>query len=200
MRITAREGSSEEVTGEENILKGKAGAELDMECVSEGGNPAPALSWFVGNKLIATKMSQENFKTSSGSWKAVSRLSLPISRADNKAEVRCEVTHAALETEMVATKTLDILYPPRVAASSTAEGRALAEGETVEFTCSADSNPPAKLSWRRSGGNLLTTESSFIIQAVGRSSAGGYECVAVNQLGRSKPAIVDIHVQCKYSL
>ena len=178
-------------------ISGRAGDELNLECVSVGGNPAPTLYWYIGDKIMPSKQTQENLKSDSGSWKSVSRLNLPVSRDDNLAKVRCEASHDALEANLETSRTLDIMYPPRATASTTATG-VLAEGSTVVFSCSAESNPAASISWRRAGGPVLTTESSFTIQSVSRDSAGRYECIAENILGLSKPSSVDIQVQCKY--
>ena len=183
--------------GQDGAITGTAGEELNLECVSEGGNPAPKLFWSINGRELPTLQAQENQRTEAGAWKAVSRLTLPVSRADHRAEVRCRAEHDALDADLTTARSLEIYYPPRVTASSTAGDQVLAEGQQVVFSCSADSNPPASLTWRRVGGSQLTTEASFTIQSVGRETAGRYECVGENFLGLSKPAAVEIQVQCK---
>ena len=191
-----KDGDLDQTESTETI-SGRAGDELNLECLSVGGNPAPTLYWYIGDKIMPSKQTQENLKSDSGSWKSVSRLHLPVSREDNLAKVRCEASHDALDANLETSRTLDIMYPPRVTASTSATG-VLAEGSTVVLSCSAESNPIASISWRRAGGPVLTTESSFTIQSVSRDSAGVYECVAENVLGLSKPSSVNIQVQCKY--
>ena len=195
-------GAQHEYNGAQNSvdtgsISGRAGEDLYLECVSAGGNPAPKLSWIVADKPMRTKQTQENTKTEDGSWRAVSRLILPVSRDDHRAKVMCIAEHDALDQNLVAVQSLDIMFPPRAVASADKTG-VLGEGETIVLSCTAESNPPAAITWRRPGGNVLTTKPSFTIQSVGKESAGRYECVAENVLGLSQPAPVDVEVQCKY--
>ena len=186
--------AADESTG---VLTGRAGEDLHLECVSAGGNPAPKLSWMVGDQPMPSKQAQENSRTADGSWRVVSRLMLPVSRADHRAKVVCVAEHDALDQNLVASRSLDILFPPRAVARVDKTG-VIAEGETVVLSCSAEANPPASIAWRRPGQTVLTTQPSFTIQSVGKEAAGRYECVAENMLGLSQPAPVDVEVECKY--
>ena len=178
-------------------ITGRAGNQLHMECESSGGNPAPTLTWYLAGQPLTAQQAQENIRTGEGTWKAISRVSLPVSRQDHKAELRCEASHEALIENLVTYSQLDILYPPRAEASPSKEG-VLSEGDSVSLSCVTDSNPPATITWRKQGGNMLTSQPSFTIQSVSKDSAGQYECVAENILGLSEPSTVMIKVKCKY--
>ena len=178
-------------------ITGRAGNQLHLECVSTGGNPAPTLTWYLAGKPLTAQQAQENIRSGEGTWKAVSKVSLPVSRDDHKSEIRCEAQHEALIENLVTYSQLDILYPPRAEAKPSKAG-VLSEGDSVSLTCETDSNPPASITWRKSGGSMLTSQPSFTIQAVSKESAGQYECVAENILGLSEPSTVKIRVKCKF--
>ena len=179
-------------------IVGRAGDQLSLECVSTGGNPAPTLTWYLAGNIVTAQQSQQNEKTDEGTWIATSRLNLPVSREDHKEELRCEAAHEALTENLLTFSNLDIMYPPRAEAKPSKTG-VLSEGESVSLSCTTDSNPPASVTWRKSGGSMLTSQASFTISEVSKESAGVYECVAENILGLSEPSTVSIKVKCKYT-
>ena len=160
---------------------------------------------------LTAQQAQENIRTGEGTWRAVSKLTLPVSREDHKAEIRCEASHEALVENLVTISTLDIFYPPRAQAKPSKTG-VLSEGDTVSLSCTTDSNPPASVTWRKISGSsvgvagqppagtMLTSQPSFTIQSVSKESAGRYECVAENALGLSEPSTVNLKVKCKHLL
>jgi hypothetical protein len=183
-------------------LTARAGEEIDLECVSEGGNPAPALSWLVnGNKIQATT-GQDNSKLSGSLWRSVSSLKLPVSRSDNGYKVECVAEHPALFTPSTAAINLEIFYPPRIDVTISKSG-ALVEGSDVTLSCEAEANPPARITWRRleaGDSSIIGTSAQLQIAGIGREDAGTYQCTAENELGLSKPGTIPVQVHCKYSL
>ena len=78
-----------------------AGEDLELECIATGANPPPTLSWFANDQLIASGHIQENKRQGENerTWASFSRLTLPVSKEDNKANVKCVVTHPALSED-----------------------------------------------------------------------------------------------------
>ena len=86
-----------------------AGDDLELECITTGGNPPAKLSWYAGNQEIHTGHTQEDIRPStlpneyissplkSRTWTSISRLLLPVSKSDNGATVRCIAQHPALQ-------------------------------------------------------------------------------------------------------
>ena len=89
-----------------------AGEDLELECIATGANPPPTLSWYTNGQQIASGHIQENKRQGDNerTWTSFSRLTLPVSKDDNKANVKCVVEHPALEEErpMFAEKPLTI--------------------------------------------------------------------------------------------
>ena len=185
-------------------LTARAGEDLNLECVSAGGNPAPLLSWVVGGEQMQASLQQADSRDpTSGLWTSVSRLRLPVSRADNGASVECIAEHPATDEPVIATIRLEIFYPPTVSLSPPVEASALVEGADLSVSCLADSNPPARIAWRRveptTGDTVLVGHSpELVLDPVARADAGTYQCTAENEIGLSKPENVPIVVHCKY--
>ena len=87
-----------------------AGEDLELECIATGANPPPTLAWFANGQAIATGHSQENKRQGENdrTWASFSRLILPVSKEDDGANVKCVVTHPALDETMSAEKPLTI--------------------------------------------------------------------------------------------
>ena len=75
----------------------------------------------------------------------------------------------------------------------------LREGDSVIIRCKPDSNPPASVSWRRTGDiGEWSSEPEVMIQNVGKEHGGIYTCTAHNRLGVSGPKEIVLNVECKY--
>ena len=211
--VVRKEGTPDSGSGSSGAetVSARAGESVSLECVSEGGNPAPTLTWRLRGQPVQSAQQQHN-ERNAGLWRSVARLSLPVSREDHGAEVTCVAEHPALGTideksaaaarlSITASVKLNIFYPPRVAARSSHQGP-LTEGvaTAVTLVCEVESNPPATVTWRRvgTGQQLVGSGTSLFIQPVRRESAGSSQCLAVNELGLSQPATVQLDVQCKY--
>ena len=101
----------------EKVQVAAAGEDLELECISTGANPPPKLNWFMVNadatvEEIPSGHSQDNRRTGSSAnartWTSISRLNLPISKDDNKGEIKCVAEHPALKDPMQSVTTLVI--------------------------------------------------------------------------------------------
>ena len=103
------------------------GEDLELECITIGANPPAKLRWFLGEQEIHTGHRQENSRgkstpdpaedDSSGkarTWTSISRLTLPVSKTDNSAILRCLAEHPALLVgeNLVSSKLLTIHCKP----------------------------------------------------------------------------------------
>ena len=67
------------------------------------------------------------------------------------------------------------------------------EGETVNLTCTADSNPTPIISWRLP--NDSETTNPLIIHNVTRTDIGSYVCIARSTLTPSGRADINVNVE-----
>ena len=80
-----------------------AGEDLELECIAMGGNPPAKLAWFANGQEIASghvqqdKRQGENQRT----WTSFSRLTLPVSKEDNGASIKCVASHPALDEQIL---------------------------------------------------------------------------------------------------
>ncbi len=90
-----------------NQTAASAGEDVELECVVEGGNPASRVRWFARDQELSAGHIQENIRQKR-TWRSVSRLTLPVSKADNGAVVTCAAEHPALKAPLTAKTTLTI--------------------------------------------------------------------------------------------
>ncbi len=98
-------------------ITASAGEDLEMECISTGGNPPPKLRWYADDQEIHAGHTQEDTRPegvlgqppgAGRTWTSISRLVLPVSKSDDGSTVRCEAEHPALSTPLSAYKLLTI--------------------------------------------------------------------------------------------
>ena len=87
-----------------------AGEELELECIVQGGNPPAKIRWFTRDREIQSGHTQENSRISSQArtWMSISRLTLPVSKEDNQADIKCEAEHPTLNAPLTADTTITI--------------------------------------------------------------------------------------------
>jgi len=181
----------------DNIIA-SAGEDLEMECIATGGNPSPTLRWYADDQEIRSGHTQENSRPSkkARTWTSISRLMLPVSKADDGATIRCEAEHPALQEALSARKLLTIHYPPYVITETTSLINLEEEKDSVTMKCMSESNPPSKVWWEKEGVNgVFSPDREITISPVTRSTAGTYKCVAQNALGLSEPGFVEVDVK-----
>jgi len=175
-----------------------AGEDLELECIATGANPPAILSWYANGQAIASGHVQENKRQGDNEriWTSFSRLTLPVSKEDNGAEVKCVVTHPALDEPIFAEKPLTIHYPPTVRIETSPMDNLEDEKDSVTLRCIVDSNPRAAILWRKEGLNGdFSPEQEIVFSPVTRHTAGLYSCTAENQLGMSKADYVKVDVK-----
>ena len=79
----------------EKQLSVRADREQVLTCESRGGNPAPLLTWWLGDiKLEASQRNESAASPDIKQWTAVSSLVHTFSKLDNRKTVKCSVYHA----------------------------------------------------------------------------------------------------------
>nr|XP_041631761.1 uncharacterized protein LOC108080851 isoform X2 [Drosophila kikkawai] len=177
----------------------KENSELNLACVSEGGNPRPTLTWEVllspGVDRHAQKVSAEvleleeikgekvdknGYKINSG---AKSEARLPaVYRAHHNARILCVMEHPTLKIRQNASLLLDVQYTPSFAISRTPGfGYPLREGIEVSLKCDVDSNPPSTPRWQKDDGDtpVPQTGDGFLnFTSIRREHSGWYKCTS----------------------
>ena len=112
----------------DNIIA-SAGEDLEMECIATGGNPPPTLRWYADDQEIRSGHTQENSRPGNNvrTWTSISRLTLPVSKADDGATIRCEAEHPALQEPLSARKFLTIHCKHKNIIKTPQHGRSAAE-------------------------------------------------------------------------
>ncbi|XP_058979668.1 uncharacterized protein LOC101899127 [Musca domestica] len=176
----------------------KENSELNLACVSEGGNPRPTLTWEVllspGVDRHAQKVSAEvleleeiknekdknTYKINSG---AKSEARLPaVFRAHHNARILCVMEHPTLKIRQNASLLLDVQYTPSFAISRTPGfGYPLREGIEVSLKCDVDSNPSSTPRWQKDDGEppVPQTGDGFLnFTSIRREHSGWYKCTS----------------------
>ena len=76
-------------------------------------NPAPIISWYLGNTLLASGLQTNTTEGAGERWRSESRLSHKFSVGDRGSLLRCVVTHSGYSLskgQHEVSKELDILY------------------------------------------------------------------------------------------
>ena len=180
------------------MLTLRAGDLLQLCCESIGGNPSPELNWSL-NGLKGTSSNNIVLNILNEKIKTSSSFSLPISRNDNLAVIKCSVTHPALKSELESTVILNVLYPPHIENHAQIMHYA-EEGDSLTLNCEVNSNPAASIFWYKSGKEgrrMVGSGSMFQISDVSSKDAALYQCQAENDLGLSKLVSHELKVLCK---
>jgi len=132
-RLTTREGNS-----------------LTLNCVVDGGNPAPAVSWMLGDKDITdTSQIVSSWVTEEGTFSTMSNVTVPTVDKDmHNSTLSCVVQHPALSSPHHVPLRLNIEYPPDFRLRRWPSwGRPVRAGASVALFCLVDSNPPSPPLW-----------------------------------------------------
>ncbi|TRY72566.1 hypothetical protein TCAL_06514 [Tigriopus californicus] len=159
-----------------------AGEELELECIVSGGNPPAQIHWFAHNKEILSGHTQENSRISpeARTWISVSRLTLPVSKSDNGAIIKCLAEHPTLEASLAAQTAITIHYPPSVSIETSSLSNLEDEKDPATLRCTADSNPPATVLWRKEGLNgIFSPDDEINFSPVTRHTADSPSILSV---------------------
>ncbi|CAD7088990.1 unnamed protein product [Hermetia illucens] len=174
----------------------KENSELNLACISEGGNPKPTLTWEVllspgvdhhAQKVAAEVLELEEVKNDKdkGIYKinsgAKSEARLPaVYRAHHNARILCVMEHPTLKMRQNASLLLDVQYTPSFAISRIPGfGYPLREGIEVSLKCDVDSNPPSTPIWQKDDGEtpVPQTGDGFLnFTSIRREHSGWYKC------------------------
>ncbi|XP_030388235.1 uncharacterized protein LOC115634559 [Scaptodrosophila lebanonensis] len=176
----------------------KENSELNLACISEGGNPKPTLTWEVllspgvdrhAQKVSAEVLELEEIKSEkdknsykiNGGAKSDARLPA-VYRAHHNARILCVMEHPTLKIRQNASLLLDVQYTPSFAISRTPGfGYPLREGIEVSLKCDVDSNPPSTPRWQKDDGDtpVPQTGDGFLnFTSIRREHSGWYKCTS----------------------
>ncbi|KAM9039366.1 nephrin [Sarcophilus harrisii] len=121
--------------------KAKAGEDLELPCVSRGGNPLATLQWLKNGKVISTV-----WETDHKQALARSILPLTIQPEDNGAQLSCEAQNSVSPGAQQHVITLRVTFPP--SSVIILGSPSLEENKTTSFSCfTKPSNPAVLLRW-----------------------------------------------------
>uniref|UniRef100_A0A1I7SZT5 B-cell receptor CD22-like n=1 Tax=Caenorhabditis tropicalis TaxID=1561998 RepID=A0A1I7SZT5_9PELO len=180
-------------TPSESVIEGDF---MTAKCVSVGGSPQPTFTWMLPNDTLA---SSALFTTQFRDGATESLLHFRVLSTDDGKSVQCSVFNKAMpdgETKQVRSSHLNVLYKPNVFVTPTENLTHLSveEGEVVNLTCNAASNPQAhSYEWKQISSGDRYQGKIWPIR-VDSSMSGDFECRATNELGEGA-AVLKLVVQ-----
>ena len=81
--------------------------------------------------------------------------------------------------------------------TSSQKSISIVEGRYLSVVCNATSNPNAEYRWTNSSGQIISGTRSLVFQAIKRSDAKAYTCIAVNAAGLETMSSLMVDVQCE---
>ncbi|VIO87308.1 Uncharacterized protein BM_BM17942 [Brugia malayi] len=157
---------------------------VTIECQTTGGNPSPSFVWVFSNRSMVPEEWYHVRSSGSLDRPSVSILQWRVNAEDNEAFLNCQVWNEALpkgEHKDASTTRLNVLYGPQVRAGPVHDYN-VEEGERIELTCSANSNPaPSQFEWYHvaSGERFAGTNWQFSVK---RKHDGDFRCIATNSI------------------
>ena len=79
-----------------SVVTGVAGEELGLECLVEGGNPAPSLHWYLGRRRLAAATVREDQTQGA----VISQLDLLVEKERQGQAVRCVGEHSTPQSDL----------------------------------------------------------------------------------------------------
>ena len=71
------------------------------------------------------------------------------------------------------------------------------EGRYLSVVCNATSNPNAEYRWTNPSGQIVSSTRTLVFQAIQRSEASTYTCIANNSAGLETTSTLAVDVQCE---
>ncbi|KAK6294634.1 hypothetical protein J4Q44_G00354640 [Coregonus suidteri] len=149
-----------------------------MECVAQGGQPKPLVSWSrQDGKPIATDVVVLE-----------TNLVIPNTRRYHAGVYVCRANKPKTREFVIAAAELHVPAPPVILQPP--ETVSLSRGNTARFVCNSSGEPPPALHWLKNGkpvksnGRVKTQSPGvLLINQLGLDDAGYYQCIADNALG-----------------
>ncbi|XP_065110148.1 B-cell receptor CD22-like isoform X2 [Paramisgurnus dabryanus] len=160
------------------ILEGDS---VNLTCSSESNPPVQKYSWFKGNKTSYL---------GSGSTYIISKI-----RSDHSGKYLCRSRNEL--GPRYSEVTLNVLYPPKEVTASIGGSGEILEGDSVNLTCSSESNPPVQnYSWFKvNETSHVGSGQSYTIINFNSSHSEWFYCEAQNEVGSQRSAAVSVNVK-----
>ncbi|KAJ8679127.1 hypothetical protein QAD02_014914 [Eretmocerus hayati] len=143
-----------------------AGSQLQLSCTAISGNPPATITWYKNNIKVRKKAISTTKQLYQASQATKSEMSLIVNASDNKAIIRCEANNSQSQVPLVQSVDINVYFLPETVKISSKPAQ-LKVGETGKLICeSTSSNPPAEMSWWKSG--------SLVVGAVNSTKEGLY--------------------------
>ena len=177
-------------------LSVKEGAEERVACVTRMSNPAPQITWYLGNtRLVTVEQTNVTERELHDRWRSEAVLTHRFTVQDADKRLSCRVSHAGYGARgyREAGVRLGVMYRPIVTISREDSGDSLEAGlGWVSLTCLVEASPASEVSWTRldpvTGAQSLVTRGERLeLRPVRRDTGGTYICTASNSVGQSDP-------------
>lgn len=131
----------------------RMGQEVNLVCVSRGGNPLAQIVWFKNDVRV-------DFSFVTSGRESRNTYNFKADASDNNARFRCEASNQLSPAPMKAEIVLTVHFPPSHVTVKVRSGKLRPNG-TANVSCeSASSNPASRLVWLRDGVVLAATTNS----------------------------------------
>ncbi|XP_073670618.1 B-cell receptor CD22-like [Paramisgurnus dabryanus] len=170
------------ISGSGEIMEGDS---VTLICSSDANPPVQIYSWFKNNKTVAP-----------GQTYIISKI-----RSDHSGEYKCKSSNT--HGQKYSAVTLNVLYPPKKVTASISGSVEIMEGDSVNLTCSSESNPPVQIySWfKEKETSSVGSGQTYSITNINSSHSGWFYCEAQNDVGSQRSAAVSLNVKGgKYSV
>eukprot|EP00079_Xenopus_tropicalis_P037465 XP_017951236.1 PREDICTED: sialic acid-binding Ig-like lectin 8 [Xenopus tropicalis] len=172
-----------------------AGKPITLTCTA---HPAPQgckgiITW--GGRINIENIYNYEREDQAGKVTSISDITVTPSQREHNSPLTCTVTYSGVSTN--SSITLDVQYAPKSPTISNCTSAGcrveVIEGTSLSLLCSAESNPPANLSWAKTGQsstNPLNSSSGRLdVSHVTTDNGGDYMCRAMNKHGSSTASI-----------
>lgn len=172
--------------------------EIELECVSKGGKPAPEITWIDGLGSVVTKNAE--YKTEPQPDKLVtarSILKVTPKKEHHNTTFMCQAQNVAERTYQLAKLQLFVKYAPKVTIKINSVANPpgniwwnqLVEGMEVRISCHVDANPP-EVNYRwylNDTAAFPATPTELVISNISRDYHEAIvKCEAYNSVGKSE--------------
>nr|XP_055062382.1 B-cell receptor CD22-like [Misgurnus anguillicaudatus] len=152
------------------------GDSVTLTCSSESNPPVQIYSWFKGEKLIRY-----------GQIYSITSI-----RSDQSGKYKCKSRNKHGEEDSDAVM-LNVMYAPRNVVASISGSGEIMEGDSVNLTCSSESNPPVQeYTWFK--GEIIRSGQIYSITSIRSDHSGEYKCKSRNKHGEKDSDAVMLNV------
>ncbi|XP_051557787.1 B-cell receptor CD22-like [Myxocyprinus asiaticus] len=162
------------ISGSGEIVLGDS---VNLTCSCDSNPPVLNYTWFKENTTVG---SEEIY-------------SITWIRSDHSGEYKCKSKNEVGEKYSDAV-TLNVLYPPKNVSVSISGSGEIVEGDSVNLTCSCDSNPPVvNYTWFKDE-KMVEAGEIYSITRIRPDHSGEYKCKSRNEVGEKYSDVVTLNV------